>query len=119
MTKRRSAVFGIVIAILALSLTGCPERRQIADVTADPARYMNKEVTIVGRVTNAYGALGQGIYEIDDGTGRMWVFTEKYGVPSKNGYVGVTGRVIPGVTYAGRNYATVLRETKRRSRPKS
>lgn len=117
--RKRSAVFSIAIAILGLALTGCPERKRIGDVTTDPARYMDKEVTIVGRVTNSYGALDKGVYEIDDGTGRMWVFTEKYGVPSKNGYVGVTGRIIPGVTYAGRNYATVLRETKRRTQPRN
>jgi hypothetical protein len=106
------------IALLSLALTGCPERKTIADITSDPGRYQDKEVAVVGRVTRSYGALGYGIFEIDDGTGRMWIFTEKYGVPSKDAYVGVKGRVVSGVTYNGRNYGTGMRETERRTREK-
>jgi hypothetical protein len=40
--------------------------------------------------------------------------SEHYGVPSNGAQVAVTGRLIQGVTFAGRNYATVLRETQRR-----
>ena len=114
--KKNRILLGVSISLLALALTGCPERKRISEITSDPGRYYDKEVTVVGRVTRSYGALGQGVFEIDDGTGRMWVFSEKYGVPSRDAYVGVSGRVIPGVTFGGRNYATVLRETKRRSR---
>jgi hypothetical protein len=63
------------LALLALTLgvAGCPERTTIRDVLRDPGHYRNKDVAIGGRVTNSYGALGHGIFEIDDGTGRMWV----------------------------------------------
>ena len=114
--KNKRMVFGLSITMLALALTGCPERKSINDITSDPGRFHNKEVTVVGRVVRSYGALDKGVFEIDDGTGRMWVFSEKHGVPSKDAYVGVSGRIVPGVTYAGRNYMTVLRETKRRTR---
>lgn len=118
MMKRRRAFFGISIAVLALALTGCPEKKRIADITADPGRYQDKEIAIVGRVTRSYGALGYGIFEVDDGTGRMWVFTDKYGVPSKDTYIGVKGKIVPGVTYNGRNYGTGMHETDRRTREK-
>ena len=62
------------------------------------------------------GAAGAGVYEIDDGTGKIYVATEKYGVPSKDTYVGVTGRVVPGVTWGGRNYGNGMHETRRRTR---
>jgi hypothetical protein len=114
--KSRSIVLSVFITLLAIGLTGCPERKRIRDITADPGRYNNKEVTIVGRVTNSYGALGYGAFEIDDGTGRMWVVTEKYGVPSKGAVIGVSGRVLPGVTYEGRNFGTGLHESSRRTR---
>jgi hypothetical protein len=114
----RRTTLSLFLAVASLALTACPERVKIADITSDPGRYQNKEVAITGRVTSSHGVLGQGIYEVDDGTGKIWVFTEKYGVPSKGAYVGVAGRVIPGLTFAGRNYFTVLRETKRRTRPK-
>jgi hypothetical protein len=114
--KNKRVFLGVSIAVLALALTGCPERKRIGDITADPGRFYNKEITVVGRVTRSYGALGTGVFEIDDGTGRMWIFSDKYGVPSKDTYIGVSGTVIPGVTYGGRNYGTGMRETKRRTR---
>lgn len=115
MMKNR-IVLGAFVALLSLALTGCPERKRIGDITSDPGRYMDKEVTVVGRVTRSYGALGAGVFEVDDGTGRIWIVSERYGVPSKDTYIGVTGRIIPGVTYSGRNYGTGMRETKRRTR---
>ena len=115
--KRGSFVLGIVIVAASLSMTGCPPTMRIAEINRDPGRYYNREVTVVGRVTRSYGALGQGVYEIDDGTGRIWVLTEKYGVPGKDAYVGVQGRVYPGLTYEGRTYGMGMRETERRKHP--
>lgn len=116
----RTRLLAIVsIAALSLALTGCPERRRIGDITSDPSRYYDKEVTIIGRVTkNSWGAFTGGVYEVDDGTGKIWVVTEKHGAPSKDAYVGVTGRILPSATFEGRNFATVLHETQRRTRPK-
>lgn len=114
--KKTNVYLGVSIALLSIALTGCPARIRIGDITNDPGRYYDREVTVVGRVVRSYGAAGAGVYEIDDGTGKLWVATEKYGVPSKDTYVGVTGRVIPGVTWSGRNYGNGMRETRRRTR---
>ncbi len=114
--KIKTVVLSIIIILAASGLSACAERKKISEVTADPGRYANKEVTIVGKVTNSYGALNYGVFEIDDGTGRMWVVTEKYGVPSKGTYIGVSGKIVPGVTYQGRNYGTGMYESERRTR---
>jgi hypothetical protein len=114
--KTKSVFLSISVTLLALALTGCPERKRIADINSDPGRYFDKEVTVVGRVTRSYGALGTGVFEIDDGTGRMWILSEKYGVPSKDMYIGVTGRVYNGLSWDGRNYGLGMRETKRHER---
>lgn len=114
---KRRGVFTVAIGVLAIALTGCPERTRIGDITHDPGRYLDKEVTVVGRVTNGWGAAMGGAYEIDDGTGKLWIVTEKYGAPTKDAYVGVTGKVLTGLVYAGRNYGTVMRETRRRTKP--
>ena len=100
-----------------LLLTACPSQTTISKINADPARYRNKEVAIVGTVRDSYGALGQGAYELDDGTGRIWVVTRR-GVPSRGARVGAKGRVYTGFNYGGRNYGTVLEETDRRSTEK-
>lgn len=115
---RRRVLGAAALLALALGVAGCPSRTTISEITRDPGRYADKEIAIAGRVTNSYGALGKGVFEIDDGTGRMWVFTEKYGVPSRNAQVGVSGRIVEGFSYAGSTYGVVLHERDRRSRPK-
>jgi hypothetical protein len=93
-------------------LTACPSQTTISRINADPGRYRNKEVAIVGNVTDSYGVLGNGAYEIDDGTGRLWVVTRR-GVPSRGARVGAKGRVYTGFNWGGRNFGTVLEETDR------
>jgi hypothetical protein len=100
-----------------LFLTACPSQTTISKINADPGRYRNKEVAIVGNVTDSYGVLGNGAYEIDDGTGRLWVVTRR-GVPSRGARVGAKGRVYTGFNWGGRNFGTVLEETDRRSKDK-
>lgn len=115
----RSRILGAALLALTLAAaTGCPSRTTIRQIMSDPGRYQGKEVAIGGRVTNSYGALGKGVFEIDDGTGRMWVYTEKYGVPGRNAYIGVSGRIMDGFSYGGSTYGTVLHETDRRTREK-
>ena len=112
MTIKRLTYFVAVIS-LGLALVAC-ERVKIGDINADPGRFMNKEVAVIGTVTQSIGALGRGVYQVDDGTGRMWVFANSRGVPSKGAKVGVKGHILPTVTFLGINYATVLQENDRR-----
>jgi hypothetical protein len=93
-------------------LTACPSQTTISKINADPGRYRNKEVGIVGNVTDSYGVLGNGAYEIDDGTGRIWVVTRR-GVPSKGSRVGAKGKIYTGFSWGGRSFGTVLEETDR------
>ena len=111
LVKRLGTASLLLAAVLLLS--ACPSQTTISKINADPARYRNKEVAIVGTVRDSYGALGQGAYEIDDGTGRLWVVTKR-GVPSRGARVGVKGRVYTGFNFGGRNYGTVIEETDRR-----
>jgi hypothetical protein len=112
MTKR---LFQLLIILgMGLALVAC-EAQKIGDITADPGRFQNKEVTVAGRVTQSFGALGRGIYQIEDGTGSLWVLSENRAVPSKGAMVGVKGRITPTVTFMGQSYATVMRESDRRA----
>ena len=113
MLSRRSFVLPALLAGV-LAFAGCPSRTTIGKINADPQRYFDKEVGVVGRVTDSYGVpFVGGAYEIDDGTGKIWVLTER-GAPSKGSQVGVKGRVVNGPVYKGRNLGTALRETDRR-----
>ena len=77
--------------LLALATAGC-EQKTINEIKADPARYANREVSVVGTVTRSVSVLGRGAYEIDDGTGKLWVVSQS-GVPREGARVGVKGKI--------------------------
>ncbi len=113
MSAKRAAYFALILA-LGIVLTAC-ERTRIGDITADPGRFMNKEVKVAGEVTQSIGILGRGVYQIDDGTGKLWIFSNGRGVPSKGAKVGVKGLIKQSVTLMGTNYATIMEERGRTS----
>ncbi len=104
----------LMLAASTLILAACPTRTSIERINRDPGRYVGREVAIGGHVTTSFGALGTGVFEVDDGSGRMWVFSERYGVPSNGARVGVRGRIEQGFSFGGRSFATIMRETERR-----
>jgi hypothetical protein len=61
--------------------------------------------------------MGRGAYELDDGTGRIWVATTR-GVPAKEARVGVKGQVHSGLNIGGRAFGTILEETERKVKEK-
>jgi len=113
---KKTAHLAFVITMISaiLLLAGCPTRTSIAKISRDPGHFAGREVTIAGHVSEAIGALGNGVFQIDDGSGRMWVYSQNYGVPGNGSKVAVTGRVEQGFAFGGRSFGVVLRETERR-----
>jgi hypothetical protein len=91
MNRARSTLLVLALATLA---TGCASRT-INELLADPSRYRNKEVSLSGSVVNSYSVLGNGAYQIDDNTGRLWVVSNA-GVPRQGARVTVKGTVREG-----------------------
>lgn len=85
-------VAGAVLCLLALS--GC-EQKTVNEIRADPARYADKDVSVIGSVTRSYSVLGRGAYEVDDGTGKLWVVSDK-GVPREGAKIAVKGTIRDG-----------------------
>ena len=118
-TFSRSLVIGL-IAAAALFSAACPDRKSIADIERDPGRYQNKDVVVAGVVKDSYGLsipgtnIGGGAYQIDDGTGTIWVLVTEGNVPTKGAQVGVKGRVGSGISWKGRNYGLGIYEKDRR-----
>ncbi len=112
-----------VVAAAAIFAAGCPERRSIADIEANPSKYLDKEVAVAGVVKDSYGLsipgtpIRGGIYKIDDGTGSLWIVTED-SVPTKGAEIGVKGRIGNGVNWKGKNYGLGMYEQDRRFRKK-
>ncbi len=117
---KKTLIVGLLLAVGLLTVA-CPDRKSIADIEANPSKYQNKEVVVVGVVRDAYGinipftGVRGGVYKIDDGTGSIWVFTEK-GVPSKGAEVGVKGKLQNGLNWNGKNYGLGIIESDRKFR---
>jgi hypothetical protein len=103
----------VLVALALITLLGCRATTSIADINRDPARFAGKEITISGQVSDAFGGLGNGIFAVDDGTGRIWVFSQNFGVPGE-GKVSVTGQVQQGFSFGGHSYGVILRQTQPR-----
>jgi len=110
----RKTTFLVTILFGTVLLTACPSQTHISKLNSDPGRYRGKEVGVVGRVTDSYGVLGNGAYEIDDGTGRIWVATRR-GIPSRGARIGTKGYIHSGFNFGGRSFGTVIEETDRRT----
>ena len=54
----------------------------IGDVLENPEQYEGVEIRLTGTVIESFSIMGNGAYQIDDGTGTIWVLSEK-GVPAK------------------------------------
>ena len=114
MSLIRRVTFPLALIAGTVLFTACPSQTNIAKINAYPGHYRGKEVGVVGRVTDSYGIPGYGAYEIDDGTGRLWVVSKR-GTPTRGMRVGAKGYVQTGITFGGRSYGTVMEETDRRS----
>ncbi|CAN5541159.1 hypothetical protein BH10ACI1_BH10ACI1_07300 [soil metagenome] len=108
-----------LVLMIGLFAAACPKRTAIADIQANPSKYRDKEVAIVGTVRESYGLsvpgtnYRGGIYKIDDGTGSIWIAT-KESVPAKGTKIGVKGKIQDGVNYNGKNYGLGMIEEDRR-----
>jgi hypothetical protein len=101
----------VLVAALLL-LTACPPQVKVSDIQANPGKYAGKEVAVSGTVTESFGLMGNGAYQIDDGSGKIWVLSQGFGVPGKGARVGVTGTLTQGATFGTRSLGTAIRQTK-------
>lgn len=102
------------LLLICLAITGCGTVR-INRILADPARYRTRNVAVEGRVVNVVGALNMGVYEVDDGSGRIYVISSR-GVPTRDAHVKVHGTVTAGVNVMGRSLGTAIQEQGHRVR---
>ncbi len=85
----------LVVVLAGALLSGACAARSINQVLADPGRYRDKEVKLSGAVVDSYSFIGNGAYQIEDKTGKLWVVSNR-GVPRKGAQVSVTGTVREG-----------------------
>ena len=105
-SKLHLALLGLLVFLI-----GCPQQVKIRDLNNNPGRYYNKEVAVKGTVTEGFGFMGEGAFQIDDGTGKIWVLSQNYGVPGKGQKVGIAGNLVGGISLGTRSLGTAIRLT--------
>jgi len=114
------ALAGSLLFVVAFA-AACPKRTSIADLNANPSKYQNKTIAVAGKVKRSFGAtipgtsIRGGVYEIDDGTGTIWVVTED-SVPATGSEIGVQGKYGNAISYNGKNYGSGIFEKDRKYR---
>jgi hypothetical protein len=83
-----------IVSVSALASATCASRT-VNQVLADPSRYRDREVQLSGAVVDSYSFVNRGAYRIDDGTGQLWVVSDK-GVPRTHARVTVKGTIREG-----------------------
>jgi len=90
----RSSMLLALLSVSALASAACASKT-VNQIIADPSRYRNREVRLSGAVVDSYSLADRGAYKIDDGTGQLWVVSDR-GVPRRSARVTVKGRVREG-----------------------
>jgi hypothetical protein len=119
MKPSRHAALGLAPWVLAaatlLVLPGCKGATPIRKLLDDPSQYEGATVQIAGDVTRSIGVLHTGVYQVDDGTGKLFVVSKDGGAPREGARVGVKG-VFRAAFTLGTETAAVLQETERITR---
>lgn len=121
MNRTRFVILAAMLIAAALVLAGCKDndRIKISSILERPDKYMDRNVTVAGEVTRTYALnlfiAEAGAYQIDDGTGKIWVIT-RTGVPREGAQVGLKGHVGSGVRIGSEMFGAVIREDERRIR---
>jgi hypothetical protein len=91
--KRNCKHYALIIGavLVALMIVSC-ERKAIKDIKLEPGRYSQQPVVVSGKVVRSFSVAGKGAYEIDDGTGRLWIVAEK-SVPHEGARVTAKGTI--------------------------
>ena len=113
-SKSFRAILVCTLLAAVLLLAGCRLHTSIAEINKDPGSFTGKDVSVRGKVSGSFSALGNGVFQVDDGTGQIWVYSQNFGVPGNDQTISVTGRVEQGLNVAGHSYGVVLRQTEAR-----
>lgn len=112
--RRRPVIVRAFLAVLGLALlSGCASTTPIGELLGNPQRYNGRDVTVDGEVTRSVGLLGTGAFEVDDGTGSIFVIAQGQGVPAEGSRTKVRGRFEALFSLLGRSVAAIVQEPRR------
>lgn len=107
MNRRHSGAPAMGILVICLAgAAGCS--RDIGDILGHPERFVGEQVTVEGEVVSTVAIFDHGFFEVEDGTGSIWILSRN--VPMEGKKVRVTGTVKRGIRVPGHAVGVVLIE---------
>ena len=104
----RRARASLMLGIVLVGLNACSRTIRIRDLLDRPQEYDGKTVQVEGTVTQSAGVLGTGAFEIDDGTGRIYVIARGQGIPREGAKTKAKGRFESLFSFLGRTMAAIV-----------
>ena len=99
----------LLLAVILVLVSGaCAPTVRVRDLLDEPQRYDGQTVRVEGTVTQSAGLLGTGAYQIDDGTGSIYVVAQGGGVPQEGARTTAEGRFESVFNLAGRTIAAIV-----------
>lgn len=99
------------LSFFLILLLFCASIVRISDIKQKPNEFHDKYVTLIGYVDEVITlpVLGIGVYQLDDGTDKIWVKPHSK-IPEKGNRVQVSGEIKVGLTISGRSFGLILIE---------
>lgn len=98
----------LLTVLLPLGMGACAPTMHIGDLLAQPQRYDGRTVQVKGTVTRSAGLFGTGAYQIEDGTGSIYVIAQGSGVPQQGSKTKAKGRFQSVFNFSGRTIAAIV-----------
>ena len=107
------------LLLIALAFAGCDAYKKVTatkirDILDHPRDFENKDVTVYGTVTDSSSVIFVKFFELDDGTGRIKVVTNRV-LPQNGEKIQITGRMQS--IEIGPQRTIVLRENPQQGEP--
>lgn len=99
---------GLLFGLAVLGLNACAQTIKIRDLLDRPQEYNGKTVEVEGTVTQSAAVLGAGAFEIDDGTGKIYVVSKGQGVPRQGAKTKAKGRFESVFSILGQTMAAIV-----------
>ena len=107
-TKGRRIRDALLLGAVAVALGACAPTVRVRDLLDRPQDCDGRTVKVEGTVTRSAGVFGTGAYEIDDGSGTIFVIAQGQGVPREGARTKAKGRFESVFSLAGRTIAAIV-----------
>ena len=98
----------LMLVMVLVGSSACSRTIHIRDLLDRPQEYDGKTVQVEGTVTQSAGVLGTGAFEIDDGTGKIYVIARGQGIPREGAKTKAKGRFESLFSLLGRTMAAIV-----------